>query len=41
MSTAHIMYNMALNLAKENSDYLWLAILGATELLIHNKISHV
>ena len=34
------MYKMALSLSKDSNDFLWLAILGLTDLFIQNKISY-
>lgn len=39
-SIAGLMYSLAQQLNRENNDYLWLWILGITDQLIHNRISH-
>ncbi|EGR33194.1 hypothetical protein IMG5_206854 [Ichthyophthirius multifiliis] len=38
-STSMLMYSMSQQLNKENNEFLWCAILGATDMLIHNKIT--
>lgn len=33
-------YKLSLTLSKDNNNFLWLAILGLTDLFIQNKISY-